>query len=145
MPGPVPKRASQRRRRNVTEPTTTVAVQGDVAVPPLDLEDVHTLARSMYEALARSGQARYFEPSDWQYARWAAFVQSKALQQPTAALVMVVDKLLSNLLVTEADRRRVRMEINRTSPGESGEEVSSTATGIAERRRRLCVADGTGA
>src|SRR5436305_10778399 len=80
MPGPVPKRSSQRRRRNTAQ-VDRIPVRGPVDAPPLDLEDVHPLAAAMYEALAKSAQAVCMEPSDWEYARWTAFIQSKAAQK----------------------------------------------------------------
>lgn len=136
MPGPVPKRSSQRRRRNHVQ-VDRISVRGPVEAPPLDLADVHPLAAAMYEALARSAQAVYMEPSDWEYARWVAFVQSKAAQKPTAMMVLAVDRMLSNLMVTEVDRRRVRVEIERT--GQDHEEVAAVDSlrDIRARRERL--------
>ena len=136
MPGPVPKRASQRRRRNHVV-VDRIPVRGSVEAPPLDLEGVHPLAAAMYEALAKSAQAIYMEPSDWEYARWAAFVQSKAAQRPTAMMVLAVDKMLSNLMVTEAERRRVRVEIDRTRHDEDEAAAVGSLTDIQARRARL--------
>jgi hypothetical protein len=136
MPGPVPKRSSQRRRRNTVQ-VDRISVRGPVDAPPLDLEDVHPLAVAMYEALAKSAHAVYMEPSDWEYARWVAFVQSKAAQRPTAMMVLAVDKMLANLMVTEADRRRVRVEIERTQEDHDELAAVNSMREIRARRERL--------
>ena len=136
--GPHPKRADQ-RHGHVTkaqqDSVQRVVVPGEVEQPPLDLEDVHPLAASMYEALARSGQASFMEPSDWEYARWAAFVMSRTAQKPTAMMVMAVDKMLSNLLVVESERRRVKLELERKQVADVDEQAAVSS--LASYRRSL--------
>lgn len=136
--GPVPKRSSQRRRRNYVQVDRVVAGEL-VEPPPLDLESIHELAQSMYQSLAKSGQARFMEPSDWEYARWTAFVMSKAAQKPTAMMILAVDKMLSNLMVTEADRRRVRVEIDRSREDDPAPIPTSAMADLAARRARLMI------
>jgi hypothetical protein len=134
--GPHPKRADQ-RHGHVTkaqkDAVQRVVVPGSVKAPPLDLDDVDPLAASMYEALSRSGQAAFMEPSDWEYARWTAFVQSRAVQKPTAMMVMAVDKMLTNLLVVESERRRVKLELERQQVLDADE--AAAVTSLAEFRR----------
>jgi hypothetical protein len=104
----------------------------------------------MYEALGKSAQARYMELSDWEYARWTAFIMSRAAERPTAMMILAVDKMLSNLMVCEADRRRARVEIERTNAEDESASVASmmqeyrNAAGVvketlAERRQRLII------
>jgi len=131
--GGTPKRSDQRhghRTRAEQGSVQRVVVPGEVEQPPLDVEDAHPLAASMYEALARSGQASFMEPSDWEYARWTAFVQSKAAQKPTAMMILAVDKMLCNLLVVESERRRVKLELERKQVADVDEQaaVSSLAS-----------------
>lgn len=76
------------------------------------------------------------EPSDWEYARWTAFIQSKAAARPTAMMVLAVDKMLSNLMVTEADRRRARVEIERGQVEDPAPTVPMMES-FAARRLRL--------
>jgi hypothetical protein len=92
----------------------------------------------MYKALGSSGQNVYMEPSDWEYARWAMFVLSSAAQKPTAMMILAVDKMLSNLMVTEAARRRARVEIDRTH--EDLDELA--AVGSLRELRREGLIDG---
>ena len=114
--GPVPKRDAERRRRNKPEtPTRTVRVTGAVRVPAAD-RAWHPIAKRWYQSLKKSGQARFYEPSDWATACYTAELMSRLLNQgerPSSQLVASLNSLMSSLLVTEGDRRRVRMEVER--------------------------------
>lgn len=126
--GPIPKRDAERRRRNKPEtPTKTVHVTGAVRVPAAD-RAWHPIAKRWYQSLKKSGQARFYEPSDWMTARYTAELMSRLLNQgerPSAQLVASLNSLMSSLLVTEGDRRRVRMEIER-----AGEQPMASVTVI---------------
>jgi hypothetical protein len=111
--GPVPKRSDQRRRENKPEIAVAVApASARAEMPPAD-EAWHDLARDMYCSLAVSGQSAFFEPSDWQAARLAAEATSRLLlsQRFSAVLLAAVNSMWSGLLMTEADRRRLRIEL----------------------------------
>jgi hypothetical protein len=113
--GPIPKRDSERRRRNKPDvPTDAVEVRGAVPIPKPD-RSWQPLAREWYQALAESGQSQFYEPSDWAMARYTAELMSRMLaaDTPNAKLVSTLNTLMSLLLCTEGDRRRVRMEIER--------------------------------
>jgi hypothetical protein len=112
--GHVPKRSIQRRRRNAVA-IDRVGVAEQVVVPDLDLEDVHPLARDFYESLRTSGQSRWYEPSDWQRARIFTALLSKQLFKGSSSSMMyaALQKDMDALLVSEAERRRVRMEVER--------------------------------
>jgi hypothetical protein len=126
--GPIGKRDDERIRRNTPDvPTTTISVIGAVAPPELDIELPHPLVVDMYESLRDSAQARYFEPSDWQYARLTMYAVNDMLKgkgdekRISPMMLASVNSMLSSLLVTEGDRRRVRIEVERnTSGGEQG-------------------------
>ncbi len=115
MSGPVPKRSDQRRRRNAGEPITRVPRVTELTDAPAVLTDWHPLAADWYLSLARSGQAQYYEPSDWEYARTLAELLSRCLQaeKTPALLVTTVLSGMADLLVTEGARRRARMEIEK--------------------------------
>src|SRR5688500_1345345 len=114
MPGPAPKRSEVRRRRNKQD-IDRVQVAGVVEPPELGVEDAHPLAVDLYEALKESGQARWYEPTDWARARLLVWSLSKMLDsgRPSAMLLAALQKDMDALLVSEAERRRVRMEIER--------------------------------
>lgn len=117
----VPKRDAQRRYKRAGPCTDTVDMTTTVEVPELGLDDVHPLAKDFYESLAISGQSRYYEPSDWQRARVMIWSLSKMLDsgRPSAMLIAALQKDMADLLVSEAERRRVRMEISRGVPDTS--------------------------
>ncbi|MEV6526878.1 hypothetical protein AB0M43_33600 [Longispora sp. NPDC051575] len=134
--GPIPKRSDQRRRRNAAEPVTTVTPPAEpVAAPPLGFP-AHELAAAWYASLAESGQALYFEPSDWQAARLLAFDLTRHLNAPrvSAQLLAAVWSAMGDLLTTEAARRRVRMEIER-APDDGADLAGVTA--LDDYRRAL--------
>ena len=122
MPGPAPKRSEVRRRRNKQD-IDRVQVAGPVEAPDLGIEDAHPLAVDLYEALKQSGQARWYEPSDWARARLLVWSLSKMLDagRPSAMLLAALQKDMDALLVSEAERRRVRMEIERGAVDDSAE------------------------
>lgn len=115
--GPVPKRSDERVRRNTTEygEIDKVPAIGPVAVPDLGLEDPHPLIADFYESLKDSAQSQYYEPSDWQLARFALHFANILVKsgRPSSQLLAAVNSMLTDLLVSEGSRRRVRMEIER--------------------------------
>lgn len=114
--GPVPKRDAERIRRNKPEvPTDTVEMIGSVEIPELDIDNPHPLIVDLYNSLKQSGQARYYEPSDWQIARFCLHFANQLVWsgKPSSMMMQQVTGMLSDLLVSEAQRRRVRMEIER--------------------------------
>lgn len=122
--GPIPNRSDQRVRRNKPEtPIEKVVSIGNVAIPPLDLPNPHPLVRDLYESLHLSGQSKFYEPSDWQYARIALHFADQLLKssRPSAQLLVTVNQMLSSLLVSEGDRRRVRLEVERNQSGEDAQ------------------------
>jgi hypothetical protein len=121
--GPIPKRSEERRRRNkVDGPELIQAPAGG----PDDLPDLpepdplwHAIATDWYLSLQESGQAAFYEPSDWAVARYAAHLMSKVLMSekgPNGQLVAALNSVMSSLLTTEGDRRRARMELERKKP-----------------------------
>lgn len=140
--GPVPKRSSERRRRNKeTKPDIVAPLAAVVEAPAVDAK-WHPIAKDWYESLKTSGQAQFFEPSDWQAARFVAEVMSKNLRQTkkfSAVLFAAVWSAMSDLLTTEAARRRVRMEIERGDVPA----VSAGVTALADYRKSLGVKSGS--
>jgi len=133
MSGPVPKRSSERRRRNKSGDVESVDFGGVVEQPPAH-ESWHRIAREWYESLAESGQAQFYEPSDWRTAQYVAEAMSRNLESGrfSGQLFAAVMSAMTDLLTTEGSRRRARLEIER---GEVVEEQPVTA--ISEYRKRL--------
>jgi hypothetical protein len=103
---------------------------------PVDLPDLpdadplwHPIAADWYLSLRESGQAAFYQPSDWAVARYAADLMSKVLlseRGPNGQLVAALNSVMSSLLTTEGDRRRARMELERKKP-EAGASANVTA------------------
>ena len=135
MPGPVPKRSDQRRRRNTENGEIThVPTAGEVVRSPAD-GAWHPIAIEWYESLARSGQAQYYESSDWAVARYVAEAMSRSLagQKMSGQMFAAVMSAMNELLTTEGARRRARMEIER----DTGPVEDPKVTAINEYRKRL--------
>ncbi|GAA1940357.1 hypothetical protein [Amycolatopsis minnesotensis] len=114
--GPVPKRADQRVRRNKDEqPVETIAAAGAVEVPDLGFPDPHPMIVDFYESLTNSAQAQFYEPSDWQFARFTLHFADRLVKsgKPSSQMLTAVNSALSDLLVSEGARRRVRLEVER--------------------------------
>lgn len=134
MPGPPPKRSSERRRRNKPQDAESTAPNvvpiGATVVVKAPAEDRgwHVLAKGWYRSLKQSGQAKYFEASDWQAARFCAHVMTDHLNSGVlrAGMVQQIWAMMGDLLTTEADRRRVRLELARTPA--SGPEQDASVT-----------------
>lgn len=133
MSGPVPKRSSERRRRNKTNEVESAPFAGAVEQPP-GSDSWHEIARAWYASLAESGQAQFYEPSDWQTARYVAEAMTRNLEAPrfSAQMFAAVTSAMTELLTTEGARRRARLEIER---GVFNDENPVTA--IEDYRKRL--------
>lgn len=149
--GPVPKRSDQRRRRNKPEvPIDKAAGASEVEVPAANSK-WHPVAKRWYESLAESGQSAFYQPSDWATAYLVAESMSRDLKPQFVAVNEVTGeeivkalplkgaslsaylKAFGTLLVTEGDRRRARVELERGGSESGGEEVAS----LDDYRRRL--------
>jgi hypothetical protein len=96
-------------------------------------------AARWYESLAESGQAYFYEPSDWAQAWVWAEMLSRVLQQgerPSAQLIMAWASGATELLTTEGARRRLRMELERTKDVDEDEEAAVAALDDYRSRMR---------
>lgn len=144
--GPIPKRSDQRRRRNKPRVEIDQAAGAAEVERPAADEKWHPIARQWYESLAASGQSAFYEPSDWTTAFLIAESISRDLKpqvvgvhpetgEPIMAVIPLKGaslaaylKAMTVLLVTEGDRRRAAVELERPK---SGAEESAEA-GVAQ-------------
>ncbi|WKW87222.1 terminase small subunit [Mycobacterium phage Chargerpower] len=143
--GPIGKRDEERVRRNVPEnPTETVVVHGAVVIPELgDITfngETHPLISDMYEAIKASAAVKYYEPTDWQFARLALYtlnqelIFARDLGKPIGAMKLTaINQMLSALLLTEGDRRRVRLEIERAPSDSPAGKVLDVTDALRQR------------
>lgn len=152
--GPLPKRSSQRRRRNAPERPITKGRGADEVPVPKGNSKWHPVAKRWFNSLAASGQAAYFEPSDWATAELVAESISRDLRpqpigvteagQPVMAELPIKGaslaaylKAMTNLLTTEGDRRRAGLELDiaHRLKGGGGGEGAASVSWLAEARR----------
>lgn len=135
--GPIPDRSEDRIRRNAGDPIETVTAIGPVPVPELDIGLTHPLVDDLYRSLGESAQARFFEPSDWQIARFTLDQLNKELLYEKGVIgamkLSAFFQAFSTLMMTEGDRRRLRIEIQRKTEGEQTGEVLSFADAMRAR------------
>lgn len=142
MPGPVPKKDSERRRRNKSPekngslsdiPAMIVNVDellaGEVTIPEPD-KDWHPIARQVYEAQMASGQVIWMEPSDWSMLYLVCESISRDLKPQVVGITeegeVIRDviplkgaslssylKAFEALMMAEGGRRRLRVELER--------------------------------
>lgn len=150
MTGPPPKRAAQRRRQNKPAvPMETAPGAVNVEVPKPNAQ-WHPAAKRWFVSLGQSGQAIFYEPSDWAAAYVVAESMSRELKPqvvghtedgkpimaampPKGASLTAWLRAMTVLMATEGDRRRLRLELQRGSSEEAEPDVSE----LAEYRRRL--------
>lgn len=129
MPGPIPNRsddlARPRERKGRDIVPVTKGKARPVTIPDPD-EAWHPIAAMLWEGLTTSGQADYYQDSDWAiaYALCDDLSHYKMQGRRSAQMAQVIYSTLSNLLVTEGDRRRARLELSPDEPEQDGPEVA---------------------
>lgn len=125
--GPIPNRsddlARPRSRKGKDEAPVTKGTMKPVTVPAPDPE-WSPISLMFWESLIESGQSDFYQQSDWAFAfslcddihqyktagRWNRKTgEFEAYRSPEMLKALL--SAMSNLLVTEADRRRVRIEL----------------------------------
>jgi hypothetical protein len=139
--GPIPKRSEERRRRNKDDGPDLVQAP---SAPPAELPDLpepdpnwHEIATDWYLSLRESGQAQFYQPSDWAVARYAAELMSRGLSSdrpPNGQYVAALNSVMTALLTTEGDRRRARIELERKKPAQ---QAPASVTAIADYRASI--------
>jgi hypothetical protein len=151
--GPAPKRSDQRRRSNTPAAGEPTKAPGASKVPvPRGDSKWHPVARRWYASLAKSGQSAFYEPSDWATAYLVAESMSRELSPQglvyqgkvvgyhtmtvKAGALSAWLQAMTVLMVTEGDRRRAALELQRPKPS-GGEEGNADVSWIDDARQRL--------
>lgn len=152
--GPIGKRDEERVRRNTPDqPTATISMIGTVDIPEMGdlshLGETHPLVEDMYKSIKESAAVKYYEPTDWQFARLTLYTLNQELiaaqhnGKPVGAMKLTaINQMLSALLLTEGDRRRVRLEIERDNGQKSAGEVLSITDALKKRLEEAKQASG---
>lgn len=138
MPGPVPNRsddlARPRERKGKEIVPVTKGEARPVKIPNAD-RTWHPIALKLWEALKTSGQADFYQNSDWAFAYSLCEDLSyyKQSGKRSGQMLQTIYSAFERLLVAEGDRRRVRIELH--EPVEDGPSASDDA--IEQYRREL--------
>lgn len=114
--GPIPKRDAERRRRNKPErPTDTLVAVGRVKPPPCP-RGLGSEGRRYYRAALASPMVDYWQTTDYQRLRLLAIAWDRLLSSSriSAHLLATIFQGETALGLTEGDRRRMRIEIERS-------------------------------
>jgi hypothetical protein len=167
MPGPVPKKDAERRRRNKSSEkdgslshipaevvNLDVTIAGEVEIPEMD-EHWHDIAKLIWESQTKSGQALWMEPSDWATLYMTCESISRDMKpqvisvneetgEPVFAVVPLKGanlnaymKVFASLLMTEGDRRRLRIELERQRRIDAAAEGDGKVVDIVAKRQEL--------
>lgn len=137
-PGPIPKRSDERIRRNKDDvEITKIEATGPVDQPDLGFDDPHPIIVDLWKSMGESAQSQWYEPSDWQSARYTLHFADGLLKssRPSAQMFSGVHAAMTDLLLTEGARRRVRMEIERNKSDAAVVDISE------EIKKRMGVKD----
>lgn len=133
--GPIPKRSDKRHGHRTKAEQASVekmdlsdAPKREVDAPELGFT-THPIAEQWYASLKDSGQARYYEPSDWESARVLAHELGRMLNgvKPSGQMLSAVWSAMADLMTTEGSRRRVRLEIERGEGGGDPKKIAAVA------------------
>ena len=122
--GPIPKRSAERVGGHAPAIAVLHAAAGEPVEWPEPAAHWGELARFAWEAAQRSGQSRFYEQTDIALLRFGCEAMDRCLQgagtrriasSMSPQMVSAVAGIFSDLLFTEADRRRLRIELERES------------------------------
>lgn len=140
--GPIPKRSDEGHPKTIAKKNRAgidhvdALKASDVAVPDPD-PDWHSIARMLWDATKESAFTRFYEPSDWAVLYFTCenlshFCNSER-RSPTA--MAAINQMLTSLLLTEGDRRRVQIEIQRATEEQlESAGVTAMAAWVKERK-----------
>ena len=146
--GPVPNRsedlARPRSRKGGEQSEVTRGELRSVSIPEAD-PAWHPIALMVWDSLADSGQSDFYQQSDWAFAyslceELSLYKEPKVNRETgeiyhkrSPEMLKGLLSAMSSLLMTEADRRRVRIELAAPEP----EETPAAVLAIADYRQGL--------
>ncbi|AVE00387.1 hypothetical protein SEA_OZZYJ_6 [Streptomyces phage OzzyJ] len=138
MSGPVPNReadlARPRSRKGGDVQEVTKGEMRPVKIPNAD-RDWHPIARRLWDSLKTSGQADFYQNSDWAFAFSLCEDLSyyKKSGKRSGQMLQTIYSAFERLLVAEGDRRRVRIELHEPE----SETTPASVLAIADYRQEL--------
>lgn len=116
MASPIPNRTEDLSRERDANRSNRPAVKNGELMPvkiPNAKPEWDTTVTRLYNAMKTSGQACYFQNSDWHFAHVILDMLNAQRQasRPSAQMMATIMQGLDKLLLTEAERRRARIEL----------------------------------
>mgnify|MGYP001377279442 CR=1 FL=1 len=129
--GPVPNRSedlSRARNANRADRAPITKGQSRPATIPEPDPNWHPIARMLWDAACESGQADFYESSDYAflYSICEDLSRYKRSEKRSAMMFAALNAAFEALLITEGARRRVRIELQGAE-----EETDTTADDVA--------------
>lgn len=141
MPGPIPNRSEdlarpRERGQGEAAPAITHGELRPVTIPRADPE-WHKTARKIWDGMKSSGQAAYYQDSDWAVAYFLMGEISGYLESSKKSSMMLASimQALTGLCLTEGERRRARIELDAPK-----EETNAQVTAIDGYKKKLGLA-----
>ncbi|MER6314612.1 hypothetical protein ABT237_12695 [Streptomyces sp. NPDC001581] len=112
----------------------TRGVARPTKIPHAD-ESWHPIAQRLWDSLKTSGQADFYQDSDWALAFSLCEDLSyyKGAGKRSGQMLQTIYSAFERLLVAEGDRRRVRVELHEPAP----EQQSAAVLAIADYKKDL--------
>lgn len=132
--GPIPKRSEDRTRRNKENEAGLGLTKGlarGVKKIPFAQGHWDKRTKEFYKSLKTSGMEAFYEDSDWQYAQVICEMLDRCLTKDRVSVGAWTEVLngMASLGVTEAERRRMRIEL--------ADPPSETDTPAERARKRI--------
>jgi len=137
--GPVPSReadlARPRNRKGSDQAPVTTGEWLPPIIPDPD-PSWHPIALQLWESLETSGQSAWYQSSDWAMAFSLCDDLSyyKRSKKRSGQMLASIYSAMSSLMLTEGDRRRMRLELER--PVDEGEQ-SAAVIAIEDYKKAL--------
>lgn len=111
--GPIPKREAERVNPAPKHKPISKGELREVVWPEPD-PDWHPTALRMWEALPVSGQVHWYQQTDIAYAWFVCEELSRYCKsnKRSAMMLTALDKAMTSLMLTEVERRKVRIELH---------------------------------
>jgi hypothetical protein len=142
--GPIPKRSDEGHPKTIAKKNRAgidhidALKVSDVFIPDPDPE-WHEIARMLWDATKESAFIRFYEPSDWVVLYFTCENVSHFCHSSrrSSTAMAAINQMLTSLLLTEGDRRRVQIEIQRASEEQlESAGVTAMAAWVKERQAK---------
>ena len=126
VPGPEADLSRPRSRKGSDQQPVTIGTRKPVEIPEPD-PTWHPIATRLYDSARDSGQSDFYQATDWAIL-WSLCEDLSMYKKPlvnrdgeeyvkrSGQMLQTIMSSLTSLLLTEGDRRRVRLELQEPAP-----------------------------